>query len=279
MTVIQAIILGIIQGITEYLPISSSGHLILIPYLFGWDLQDLNFDVSLHLGTAFASLIFFWRDWHLMAIDSFNDLKTPSEFRNRHKLRRGTKILTTIIIVSIPVAVAGLLFEDIIENIFRSAIWVSIMMFLITGFMYFADRYSKSLDKSFLKTEISSPTFIDSLLISVSQIIALIPGSSRSGCSISTGLYRNLSRENAARYSFLLGTPIILGAGLYQSKELVNLPQSDIILYLIGFFTSFITGLIVIKWLLAYLRNKDLKIFIIYRLILAGVIIFVYFYQ
>jgi len=270
MTLVQSIVLGIIQGISEFLPISSSGHLILAPYLFGWDLQDLSFDVALHLGTAFAVLFFFKDIWykliHSMILDGLSVIKTKS--LDVRKLRRETIYLSTILIVTIPVAIVGMLLESTIEETFRSPIYVAIMLILISFVMYIADLRSKSNSKD-------NPTFVDSLIISISQIVALFPGSSRSGVSISSGLFRGLTREKAAEYSFLLATPIIVGAGLLKLPDLISSSTASQLGYVfVGFLTSFITGLLSIKFLLKFLKTKGLNVFIVYRITL-GIIILV----
>ncbi|OGC47379.1 hypothetical protein A2713_00805 [candidate division WWE3 bacterium RIFCSPHIGHO2_01_FULL_35_17] len=273
MTVLQSIVLGITQGITEFLPISSSGHLILIPAIFGWELQDLSFDVALHLGTAIAVLLFFWRDW----FDMIKALKLDvidfiaGKTRDINKLRRGSVGLFTIVIVSIPVGIAGVMLENQVEQLFRSPILVALMLIIVSIFMYVADNYSES-NKS--DKEIG---FMDSLVISLSQIVALFPGSSRSGMSISTGLFRGLTREKAAKFSFLLATPIILGASIVKLPDLFSASSEQIQVILIGLATSFITGIISIKWLLSFLRNRSLKVFVVYRILLGVVILIHYF--
>ena len=273
MTVLQSIVLGITQGITEFLPISSSGHLILIPAIFGWELQDLSFDVALHLGTAIAVLLFFWRDWFDMIkafkLDVIDFI--AGKTRDINKLRRGSVGLFTIVIVSIPVGIAGVMLENQVEQLFRSPILVALMLIIVSIFMYVADNYSES-NKS--DKEIG---FMDSLVISLSQIVALFPGSSRSGMSISTGLFRGLTREKAAKFSFLLATPIILGASIVKLPDLFSASSEQIQVILIGLATSFITGIISIKWLLSFLRNRSLKVFVVYRILLGVVILIHYF--
>jgi len=273
MTVLQSIVLGITQGITEFLPISSSGHLILIPAIFGWELQDLSFDVALHLGTAIAVLLFFWRDWFDMIKAVKNDGigLLNGKFLDINKLRRGSLVFFTIIVVSIPVGIAGVMLENQVEQLFRSPILVALMLIIVSIFMYVADNYSES-NKS--DKEIG---FMDSLVISLSQIVALFPGSSRSGMSISTGLFRGLTREKAAKFSFLLATPIILGASIVKLPDLFSASSEQIQVILIGLATSFITGIISIKWLLSFLRNRSLKVFVVYRILLGVVILIHYF--
>jgi undecaprenyl-diphosphatase len=269
MTAIQALILGIVQGITEFFPISSSGHLILIPYIFGWELQDLKFDVALHLGTALAVLLFFWKDWYDMVVALLADAKIAivSEKFYANTLRRETKLLLTIIAVSLPVGIAGVLLEDTIESTFRSSLFVGVMLIVVAFIMYAADRFAKSSSQS-LESDIFKIPFRKALLISLSQILALFPGTSRSGISISTALFNKIEYKEAARFSFLLATPLIIGAGIIKLPDIL-VASEGIIPLLVGFFTSFLTGILSIKILLNFLKKHGLLIFVIYRIALG----------
>lgn len=249
MTLLQPIILGIIQGITEFLPISSSGHLIIVPYFFNWDLQDLSFDVALHFGTALAVLTYFSRDWKKIF---------SSQFTGK------SNMLIVIIAATIPVGLAGILLEDIVQEIFRSPVWVAFMLILVSGVMWLAEKtYRPKKEKGFK----------DIFIISLSQIIALIPGTSRSGITISTGMFLGKSREESARISFLLATPIIIGAALVKAPDLIN-GAVNIVSLIIGVATSFVVGLLSIKFLLAYVKKNSLMLFVIYRVLLGISILF-----
>ncbi len=274
MTAVQALVLGIVQGITEFFPISSSGHLILIPYIFNWELQELSFDVALHLGTALAVLLFFWRDWYEMVCSFFMDIHTSIITRKFSitTLRRETKMFLTIIIVSVPVGIAGILLESTIENIFRDTLFVGLMLIIVGVVMYFADRFAKANSQN-LDTDVYNISFKKALYVSLSQILALFPGTSRSGISISTALFNKIDYKEAARLSFLLATPLIVGAGLIKLPDIVN-SSEGLIPIIIGFLASFITGILSIRVLLAFLRKSGFTIFIIYRIIL-GIIILV----
>lgn len=274
MTILQSIILGIVQGVTEFLPVSSSGHLILIPTLFGWDLQDLSFDVALHIGTALAVLLFFWKDWYNMLSSFYLDVR--KQFLSRDfgvsKLRRETKMLLTIIIVSIPVGIAGLFLESTIEEMFRSSLFVAVMLILVSFIMFAADRFAKvNYDK--LEPDLFNIPFVKALIISLSQILALFPGTSRSGISISTALFNKIDYKQSARFSFLLATPLILGAGLVKLPDIAN-SSVELVPLIVGFITSFVTGILAIKFFLEFLRKQGLMIFIVYRIAL-GIIILV----
>ena len=271
MTILQALILGIIQGITEFLPVSSTGHLILVPSIFNWELQNLTFDVALHLGTAFAVLSYFMKNWIIMVKSLILDVSSAHlvNFSYINKLRRDTKLFLTIILVSIPVGIAGILFGDTVEIFFRSPLLVSVMLILVSFVMLFAEKYSFRLTNK--KIELS---FFDSLLISLSQIVALIPGTSRSGITISTGLFRGIKREEVAKFSFLLATPVILGAAVLKAPLVFKMQSEELLPLFVGFLSSFIVGFLSIKWLLGFLKNHSLIPFAIYRIVLGVVILY-----
>ncbi len=286
MTIDQAVVLGIVQGITEFLPISSSGHLILIPEIFNWELQSLTFDLGLHAGTAFAVLLFFYKDWQSMAISFLKDLPKTLDFvvgkiSNLNTLRPQSKLLTYIFIATIPVGIIGILLEETAENFFRSPLLVAVMMIVVSGYMAYAEFFSKKKIPQVTPNQLPSQStvsentlganfsFRNILIISLSQIIALIPGSSRSGMTISTGLLFGYKHEEAARISFLLATPIILGAAVIKIPDMLSLNSNDLNVFLIGMLTSFLVGLGAIKFLLNFLKNHGLMPFIIYRLVLA----------
>lgn len=247
---LEAIILGIVQGITEFFPISSTAHLILLPWFFNWssELDSLSFDVALHAGTLFSLVICFWKDW----LDIF--------FR---KIR----LLGFIVLASIPAGVSGFLLNDIIENRLRSPYIISVSLVLFGIVMLYSEKAQK-----FKKGDEIS--LADSLIIGIAQAIALIPGVSRSGITISAGLFRGFEREASARFSFLLSTPIIAGATLLHLKKLVSGTEDyNLQLFTAGFIASAVTGLVAIKFLLAFFRKYSLNIFVYYRFILAIVII------
>ena len=262
MNLIQAIVLGLVQGLTEFLPVSSSGHLVLIPYLFNWTAQDISFDVALHFGTALAVLIFFSKDWIQMLLGLKNDL-VDGRISNYNSLRHETKQLITIFLVAIPVGIVGILFEDYIEELFRNPSSVAIMLIVFSVVMYLAEQVYK---RSQVHTKEIS--FLNALLISLSQILALIPGTSRSGVTISTGLFRNIERDSVAKFSFLLATPIILGATVLKLPDLIS-SSANINYLIIGVLTSFISGFLAIGFLIKYLKQNTLNLFIIYRIILG----------
>jgi len=248
--IVEAIILGVIQGLTEFFPVSSTAHLIVVPWLFGWkgDVNTLTFDVALHAGTLTALLFYFWKDW----LELFT---------------RNQKFLGLIIIASIPAGAAGFFLNDIVETTLRKPFLISLMLVAVGLVMLAAERSEKS-------RTIEKTNFIDSLIIGIAQAIAIIPGVSRSGITISAGLFRGLRREASARFSFLISTPIIAGATLLHLKKfLTSRELYDIPLFTVGFISSAITGFLAIVFLLNFLKKYPLNIFVYYRFILAVVII------
>ncbi len=247
---IEPIVLGIIQGLTEFLPVSSTAHLILFPRFFGWegDVNTLTFDVALHGGTLTALFFCFWKDW----VELFS---------------RKQKLLIIIMLSSMPAGIAGFLLNDIVEKKLREPFLISIML-IVVGLIMLASENSVK-NKDIEKIDIR-----DALFIGIAQATALIPGVSRSGVTIAAGLFKGLKRDVSARFSFLLSTPIISGATLLHLKKFLDLRSSyDLQLFTVGFLTSFITGLIAIKFLMSFLRRYPLNIFVYYRFMLAVVII------
>ncbi len=251
MSIIQSVILGIVQGVGEFLPISSSAHLIAVPWLLGWQAHGLAFDVALHAGTLVAVLAYFWRDWLGIIKGRF---------------------LWYIIVASIPGAVIGKLLEEKAETVFRSPLLIACAMSAFAVVFYFIDMFSR-------KTRtLKSLNFLDSVLIGISQALAIIPGVSRSGVTMATGIGLKFDREAAARFSFLLSAPIIFGATILKLKDIGTLAsgQNGLSLF-IGFIVSAVTGFISIGFLLRYLRKHSFTAFVVYRIIFSMVIFLVLF--
>jgi len=273
MEIVAAIVLGIIQGLTEFLPISSSAHLILVPWFFGWDPQGLVFDVSLHVGTAIAVVAFFWRDWVLLAREAFKGLLERNPFGNAQR-----KLAWFIIVGTIPAGVIGIMFEETVENTLRSPL-VPVFTLVVFGLLlYYAEKKSRR------NRELNSYTLADAIWIGCAQAVALIPGVSRSGVTITTAMLRNSDRTSAARFSFLLSTPVILGAGLLNALKLfkyVNGADENVVSFAVmgaGVIAAAATGILCIKFFLRYLARGSFLPFAVYRLLLAAVILIFYFY-
>jgi len=247
---LEAIILGIVQGITEFLPVSSTAHLILFPWFFGWKgaLNTLTFDVALHAGTLLALLICFWKDW----VEIF--------LNNR-------KLLILLIVGTLPAGITGILLNDLVESTLRSPVVIVTTLVLFGIVMLISERFKGGREMKAVKLS-------DTITIGIAQAIALIPGVSRSGITISAGLLRGLERDVSARFSFILSTPVILGATLLEGRKLVlNTGNYDLGLFMAGLVTSAATGFIAIKFLLYFFRRHPLNIFVYYRFMLALIII------
>ncbi len=263
---LEALILGIVQGLTEFLPVSSSGHLILIPYIFNWKYNGLSFDVALHAGTAFALLAFFWRDWLLIIKNAFVKSATGEEQVGYPK-----NLFWQIIVASVPAAIAGLLIEDYVENIFHSVLLLSFNLAFFGWLLWFVDKKSENS----LKT--NDITFKKSFMIGLFQIAALIPGVSRSGITITASRLTGLDREAAARFSFLLATPVICGAFVLKIPEILQAKLE--LSFLLGVAASMVFGFAAIKILLVYLKKSDFSLFFRYRFCLALLAAGVYFFR
>ncbi len=281
----QAVVLGAVQGLTEFLPISSSGHLILFPAFFGWELQSLAFDVVLHLGTALALIIYFWKDLVQIVLALTKDLKL-------HKTKIGQfsehgRLGVYILIGSLPAVVLGLFAGDFIEETFRGVLSVVVFSLFGTVLMIGAEVVYKRRQQARTPAAEGSTTDVrttevngkKALTIGIFQSLALFSGVSRSGATISGGMVLGLTRERAARFSFLLSIPIVLAAGAFKvvdafSTDLALLEPTTLFF---GFLSSFLVGWAAIAILLKYLKTHTLWVFIVYRLILLVVIVLLIF--
>lgn len=252
MSIIQALILGVLQGLTEFLPVSSSGHLILLPSFLGWEVQSLAFDTILHLGTA-AALVFYFRSDILQVIKS-------------------KKFLKLIVVGSIPAAVLGLVLEGFIETSLRSSSYVAAFLLAGSVIMWLAEKTYKKVWHTERFDDPESLNLNKGMMIGVFQSLALFSGISRSGSTISGGMFMGLTRESAAKYSFILSIPIVMAAGLLKVVDSYRLLNFDMAM-LSGFLASFLVGMFAIKYLLKFLKKNDLYVFIVYRIVLAAVII------
>ncbi len=266
MDYINAIIFGIIQGITEFLPISSSGHLVIIHEFIQLPIKDdLAFDVILHLATLLAVILFFKKEVWLLIKSWFNS------FRGKNDVY--CKLSWLIILGTIPAGLVGLLFEKQVEQIFRSPIIVAIMLIIVGALFIIFEKVSQKADN------LDKLNWRKTLLIGSAQAVALIPGTSRSGITIIAGLGAGLKREAAIKFSFLLSIPIIATANLKEAPSILNLTVSgnDIIFLLLAFLFAWLTGFLAIKYFLRFARSHSLNIFAIYRFILATVIMIYFF--
>jgi undecaprenyl-diphosphatase len=259
---VQALFLGVLQGLTEFLPISSSAHLILAPWFFGWQnslVDSLTFDVALHAGTLVAILWYFWKDWV--------DL-TRGFFRIVSR-RRIDKLIIYLILSTLPAGIAGFFLQDMIESSFRDPDLIVFPLTVVSFVMIYAEKRAQR------SHPLDQITLQDSLIIGLAQALALLPGVSRSGITIIAGLFRGYQREAATRFSFLLSTPAIAGAAFLQLRHLFS-PGivTDWPVFAIGFIFSGIVGYLSIAFLMQYLRKHTLNLFAGYRLVLAAAVIF-----
>ncbi len=269
MTIFESIILGFIQGVTEFIPISSSGHLILVPYLFGWKPHVLSIDIILHLGTLFVVLIYFFFDWVKLIKEGILSIK--------HRTLKGPAerlLFWYIVIATIPAAICGKLLEDKAESAFRNPVLVAVSLGVFALVFYLAQKISKNIKS------LASINFKDALLIGIAQSFAILPGVSRSGATITSGIALGLKREEAVRFSFLLSMPIILGAGILKIKDIfLQTAGIDSHVLWIGFFTSLISGILSIHFLLKFVKKYSFSVFILYRIILCLIVIGVFLYR
>lgn len=256
MSIEQAILLGLVQGITEFLPVSSSGHLIVIPELFGWEVQSLAFDAMLHIATLAAIIVALWSE--VKAIG-----------KGIVKRNRFGALGLMILVATIPAVIIGLLFKDQITTILRGPEVVAFSLAFWGIVLYGADRFVKKNAES----KVEKTTWKQAVLIGLAQALALIPGTSRSGITMTAGMFTGLNRETAARFSFLLGIPAIAGAGALAFLDVAT-GSVDIALapLIAGFVTAFISGLFAIRFLLAMVRTSNFIGFAIYRVTLAMLI-------
>lgn len=274
MEILQSIVLGIIQGLGEFLPISSSGHLIVLPKFFHWQDQGLAFDVALHFGTLLAILIYFQEDWKKIIIKSYFLRQIVRIFIDRKReffdIKKMKKDMLVIIgVATIPGVFAGLFLEDRVATVFRNPLLVGFALLIGAMILFFADKAGKK------KLEEKDITMKTGIIIGLFQMFAIIPGMSRSGMTISGGLFQNLNRAAAARFSFLLATPIILGATVKEFSVFMHGINGNVI---IGIISAFASGYLAIKYMLKYLEKQDYRIFVIYRMALA-LAIFLLFYK
>ena len=259
MTIFQAIILGIIQGVAEFLPISSSAHLIVFPYLFGWEESSLAFDVALHFGTMMAVLVIFFKDWWNLFIGAIKDIK------NKKKTTNG-KMFWYLVVATIPAAIVGFLLDDVIENVIRNNIWLIASALAIMGMLiYLGDKWATHHYKKEKKFE--DITLKEAIIIGISQAFAVIPGFSRSGTTILAGRLQGISKEAITKFTFLLSVPVICGATVLKVTDLALTKE-----VIVGIISSFAMGIIAIKFLLNYIKKHDFSVFAFYRVILALVV-------
>jgi undecaprenyl-diphosphatase len=269
--VIQALVMGIVQGLTEFLPVSSSGHLIIVPWLFGWTdpfITSLAFSVMLHLGTLIALLIYFRADWLRLIPAGFAAIRDRSLAGDPDR-----KLAWLLVAATIPAAIVGALFSGFFEEQIREVGLVAVTLVVGGAILWVADHFGAR------SRGVDDVTFPIAAGIGVAQAIALVPGISRSGISISAARFAGLDREAAARFAFLMATPITAGAILFEARKLftgeagVTVEAGPL---LVGLIASLVSGVVAIRFMLRYLRTRSLDVFVLYRFVLAAVVLIVW---
>src|ERR1700675_3751750 len=272
----QAIILAVVQGLTEFLPVSSSAHLILIPKLLGWPDYGLAFDVALHFGTLLAVLLYFLREWIQLTLCGFG-FHYPKRASDQ-MVTQQQRLFWYLVAGTIPGGLVGFFFEHWIEEHLRNPVPIACAMIAIALLMWYAE-YASRMDRHIDRVSLG-----DSLVIGSAQALALFPGVSRSGITITAGLFRGMTREAAARFSFLLSTPLIAGAAAKEVPKLLkmqragefDMPMSSIFWSVA---VSAVVGFLVIAFFLHYLQTRSLKPFIYYRILAGLAILLIWFLQ
>jgi undecaprenyl-diphosphatase len=277
----QAVVLAIIQGLAEFIPVSSSGHLIIVRRLLGWNelspAHELTFDVALHFGTLLSVLFYFRRTWIQIIraafggkVVRFSEASGTDQNLTSDEQREERLLLWFLAIATIPGAIAGKLLEHSAEDYFREHIFlIAGALIAVALLMWWGEKAGE------LKKSLTGISFADAFIVGCAQATALIPGVSRSGSTITAGLFRNMTREAAVRFSFLLSTPIIAGAALLKAHELrkEGLPVGMHMPFLVGVLVSAIVGYAAIAWLIRYLQSHSLKVFIAYRIVVGVIVI------
>lgn len=279
MEIFAAIVLGIIQGLTEFLPVSSSAHLILVPWIAGWKPEGLFFDVSLHIGTAVAILAFFWAEWVELAKEVILGFAEGKPLGNPKR-----RLAWFLVVGTLPALAVGLTLEKSVEDNLRSPLVTVFTLIVFGALLYYAERLSRQ-DRS-----LDQFNWGDSIWIGLSQVLALIPGVSRSGITISTSMLRNTDRSSAARFSFLLSTPVIVGAGILQGWRFIKVLRHPVLVasaeagileikwavLVAGIVSAAVTGFLCIRYFLRYLQSHSFVPFVVYRVILAVIVLLFY---
>ena len=271
MPLYQVIVLAIVQAVTEFLPISSTAHLILVPWLFGWKDPGLLFDIALHLGTLGAVLIYFGRSWvRLLFLAAGKRVLAPPPGDPDHEIYENPKLFWFLVAATFPAGLAGLLWKDAVETTLRGPVVIGVALIVVAGVLWRADRtgkFERGLDRLKLP---------EALAIGCAQAIALIPGTSRSGITIAAALFLGLRRQAAARFSFLLSSPIIAGASLKAAYDVWGqggVPAELQTPFLVGILVSGVAGYAVIALFLKYLQHATMRVFVYYRVIFGIIVL------
>jgi undecaprenyl-diphosphatase len=265
MPLIQVIVLALVQGLTEFLPVSSSAHLYLTSWLLGWQIEALDFDIALHVGTLLAVLIYFFKDWVQIVAQGLG-----IRIGGDNELKRNPMLLWLLAAATIPAGLFGLAFNKQAETVWRTPYVMGAMLVTVGLLMWFAENASRKL------RDLAGVNLVDAVVIGLAQALAIVPGTSRSGITITAALFRDFTRESAARFSFLLSTPIIAaaaGKALYDMHKQGGLQGILNTNFIVGVLVSALTGCAVIAWFLSYVRRSSLRPFIYWRIIFGIIVL------
>ncbi|HBY59261.1 MAG TPA: UDP-diphosphatase [Solibacterales bacterium] len=265
MPLYQVILLAVVQGFTEFLPISSSAHLALAPWLLGWRDQGLTFDIALHFGTLAAVLIYFFRDWMQVAAQGFG-----LQWGSDPELKQNPRLLWLLAAASLPIGFFGFVFKHQAETNWRSPFVMGTMLIVVGMLMWLTERYSRH------TKHIGDVTLLDAMTIGIAQAVAIIPGTSRSGITITAAMFRGFDRPSGARFSFLLSTPAITAAAasaFYDLYKMGGVPAGQRLDFVVGIAVSAVTGCLVIAFFLRWLRHHTLRFFVLYRIVFGILVI------
>lgn len=270
MPALHAIILGIIQGLTEFIPVSSSGHLVAVPAVLGWNYQGKSFDAAVHLGTLAALLVYYRRDWARIISGFVAHIIKKVPYGKEDEA--GGRLFVPIIVACVPAAIVGAAFQDFIDNALSRWNFVATALVVFGLIMLAADRIGRK------TRDIASMGYTDYITIGLAQILALLPGVSRSGITITAGLFRGLDRASAARFSFLLSTPVVFGAGAFALLKMVThgMAASEAGSFLWGLIAAAVAGYAAIHFLVTFLQKNSLTVFVVYRICLAAALVGVF---
>jgi len=273
MTILQSILLGIIQGLTEFLPVSSSAHLVLTPYLLGWHLpadETFIFDVLVQVASLVAVVTYFWNDLIKIIGAVIRGLLRKEPFKEAD-----ARLGWMIVLASIPAGMAGLLLKDKVEAAFNSPLTAAAFLLVTAALLIAAERFGKG------ERQLNDVNWKDALVIGLFQAVSIFPGISRSGSTISGGMSRKLERPAAARFAFLMSIPIMLAAGFLTTKEALEMPgfATSLPVFLPGLIASAVVSYLAIRWLLRYLMRHPLYVFAVYCIVLASVTFLTSFFR
>ncbi len=271
MPLLHAILLALVQALTEFLPVSSTAHLILVPWLLGWPDHGLLFDIALHLGTLAAVLLYFAKTWVRLAFLAVGkEVMKPNPGEPDYDLYQNPKLFLYLVAATLPAGIAGLALKDYVESTLRSPVVIGVMLISIGLLIAYAEKTGR------FKRDLGKLSFRDAMLIGCAQAVALIPGTSRSGITMSTAMLLGVTRHSAARFSFLLSSPIILGAGAKAAFDAFSeggIPPDQQTAFAVGVLTSAIFGYIVIAVFLRFLQRATMRVFVYYRIGLGVVVL------